>query len=196
MKKTIHYWSPCLSKVATVKATMNSAIALAKYSDLYKVKIINVCGEWTRYKNFLLENNVMIEDLTFDYYNYLPKFGFIRSRISSLIIILISFIPLILFLKNKKPDYLIIHLITSLPLIILNFINTNTKMILRISGFPKLNFFRKKLWSMSEKKIFKITCPTEDLKISLTENRIFSENKVIKLPDPVINIKEFVKKKR
>ena len=196
MKKTIHYWSPCLSKVATVKATMNSAIALAKYSDLYKVKIINVCGEWTRYKNFLLENNVMIEDLTFDYYNYLPKFGFIRSRISSLIIILISFIPLILFLKNKKPDYLIIHLITSLPLIILNFINTNTKMILRISGFPKLNFFRKKLWSMSEKKIFKITCPTEDLKISLTENRIFSENKVIKLPDPVINIKEFVKKKK
>ena len=40
MKKTIYYWSPCLTKVATIKATMNSAISLARYTDLYDVKII------------------------------------------------------------------------------------------------------------------------------------------------------------
>ena len=196
MKKTIYYWSPCLTKVATIKATMNSAISLARYTDLYDVKIINVCGEWTENKNYLLKNRVKVENLTFDYFNFLPKIGFLRSRISSLIIILISFFPLILFLKKREPNYFIIHLITSLPLVILNFINTKTKMILRISGFPKLHFFRKKLWSISEKKIFKITCPTEDLKISLIENKIFAKNKVIKLTDPVINIKEFIKKKK
>ncbi len=195
MKKTIYYWSPCLSKVATVKATMNSAISIAKYSNLYDVKIINVCGEWTRYKNYLSENKVTVENLTFDYFNFLPKFGFIRSRISNLIIVLISIFPLILFVKKKKPNYFIMHLITSLPLIILNFINTKTKMILRISGFPRLHFLRKKLWSISEKKIFKITCPTEDLKISLIENKIFDKDKLIRLSDPVINIKEFVNKK-
>ena len=48
-------------------------------------------------------------------------------------------------MKNKKPDFFIIHLITSLPLILLNLINTKTKMILRISGFPKLNFFLEKI---------------------------------------------------
>ena len=195
MKKKIYYWSPCLAKVATVKATMNSAISLAKYSKTYEVRIINVCGEWTKHQKYLLKNKVNIENLTFNYFNFLPKNGFFMSRFSNLVVIFISIFPLILFLKNKKPDYLIIHLITSLPLILLNFIKTNTKTILRISGFPKLNFFRKKLWIMSEKKIFKITCPTEDLKKNLVENEVFDKNKLINLPDPVINIKEFVKKK-
>ena len=45
MKKTIYYWSPCLTKIATIKATMNSAVSLAKYSNSYEVKIIDVCGE-------------------------------------------------------------------------------------------------------------------------------------------------------
>ena len=42
--------------------------------------------------------------------------------------------------------------------------NLKTNMILRISGFPKLNFLRKKLWTFSEKKLFSITCPSLDLK--------------------------------
>ena len=61
----------------------------------------------------------------------------------------------------------------------LNLINTKTKMILRISGFPKLNFFRKKLWLLSKKKIFKITCPTEDLKYDLIEKNIFKDDKIV-----------------
>ena len=195
MKKTIYFWSPCLDKIATIKATINSAISLAKYSKMYEVKIIDVCGEWSKYKNYLSNQNIELVNLSFNYFNILPKNGFVKSRISSLIIILISIIPLIFFIKNKKPDYLIIHLLTSLPLILLNLINTKTKMILRISGFPKLNFFRKKLWLLSKKKIFKITCPTEDLKNDLLQKNIFKDDKIFYLPDPVINIKEFIKKK-
>ena len=195
MKKLIYYWSPCLNKVATVKATINSALSLSKYSKDYDVKIINVCGEWNNYKSYLQANNIGLEKLSFDYYNFLPKNGFIKSRISYLIIILISFIPLIVFLKNKKPDFFIIHLITSLPLVLINLLKSKTKIILRISGFPKLNFLRKKLWKVSRKKIFKITCPTRDLKINLINNNIFEKNKIIKLFDPVINISEFIKKK-
>ena len=195
MKKTVYYWSPCLDKIATIKATINSAISLAKYSKNYEVTIIDVCGEWSKYKKYLSSQNVRLVNLSFDYYNILPKNGFIKSRISNLIIILISIIPLIFFIRNKKPDYFIAHLITSLPLILHNLTNTKTKMILRISGFPKLNFFRKKLWLWSKKKIFKITCPTEDLKNDLMKKNIFREDKIVYLPDPVINIKEFIKKK-
>ena len=50
-------------------------------------------------------------------------------------------------------------------------------MILRISGFPKLNYLREKLWTFSEKKIFKITCPTNDLKNSLIDKKIFNTKK-------------------
>ena len=44
-------------------------------------------------------------------------------------------------------------MITSLPLILFNFLSSKTKTILRISGSPKLNFLRKKLWMLSEKII-------------------------------------------
>ena len=95
MKKTIYYWSPCLAKIATIKATINSAISLAKYSRTYQVKIIDVCGEWSKYKNYLSSQNIELVNLSFNYYNILPKNGFLKSRISNLVIILISIIPLI-----------------------------------------------------------------------------------------------------
>ena len=45
--KKIYYWSPFLSKVATVDAVINSAISLKKYNrKLYDVSIINVFGEF------------------------------------------------------------------------------------------------------------------------------------------------------
>ena len=97
------------------------------------------------------------------FYYFLPKTGYIRSRLSYIIIFLISFFPLVTLIKKNKPDYFVAHLITSLPLILINLFNLKIKMILRISGFPKLNFFRKKLWKLSESKIFQVTCPTEDL---------------------------------
>ena len=40
-----------------------------------------------------------------------------------------------------------------------------------------------------------VTCPTNDLKKSLVESKIFNKDKVINLYDPIINIEEFIKKK-
>ena len=50
---------------------------------------------------------------------YLPKYGKISSRISFIIFFILGFLPLIRILKKKPPDYIIIHLITSLPLFLL-----------------------------------------------------------------------------
>ena len=117
MKKTIYYWSPFLTKVGTVKSTLNSAISLAKFSNDYNVIIINIFGEWTKYKNYLEKNGVKLKNLTFDYYNLLPKTGFFKSRFSYITIMLISLFPFLFFLKKNKPNYLIAHLLTSLPII-------------------------------------------------------------------------------
>ena len=194
MKKTIYFWAPFLNQVGTTKSTLNSAISLSKFSERYDVKIINVFGEWSNYGETFERNNIEKIDLTFNYINFLPKTGFLLSRLSYLIIILLSIIPLIKLLKQNKPDVLIIHLITSLPLILFNILNLNTKLILRISGFPKLNYLRKKLWSISIKNIYKITCPTKQLLDQLLNKKIFSKNKLIFLPDPIIDINEFRKK--
>lgn len=196
MKKSIVYWSPCLTKVGTMKSTLNSSISLAKYSKNYDVTILNVFGEWTKFEGYLKKNNVKLKDLTFNYYDLLPKKGYLKSRLSYILIFLISAIPLLFFIRKNKPNYLIIHLITSLPLILLNFFKFKTKVILRISGYPKLNLLRKKLWSFSQNKILKITCPTEQLKDDLIKNSIFKEEKITILFDAIINIKEFIEKKR
>ncbi len=195
MKKSVVYWSPCLTKVGTVKSTLNSAISLAKYSKNYEVTIINVFGEWSNYKKYLNQNNVNLKNLTFNYYNLLPKKGFLKSRISYIIIFLISALPLLFFINRRKPDYLIVHLITSLPLFLLNFFKLQTQVILRISGFPKMNIFRKKLWVKSQNKIFRITSPTEQLKNDLISKNIFKKEKIETLFDAIINVKDLIKKK-
>ena len=91
-------------------------------------------------------------------------------------------------LKKEKPEFMIIHLITSLPIILNNLIKFRTKFILRISGYPKLNFFRKILWKNSSKNLFRITCPTEDLIINLKKQDIFLKDKIFYLQDAIINI--------
>ncbi len=190
--KTIYYWSPCLTNVGTLKSTINSSISLSKYSqNQFKVKIINICGEWNEYRDIFRKNNVEVQDLSFSYFKYLPKKGFFQSRFSYFVIFLISFVPLLYLIKKKKPDILIIHLLTSLPLLLLNLFNFNTKFILRISGYPKLNFWRKIYWTISLKKIYKITCPTHDLIKQLKDLNIFQSHKITFLPDAIINIESF-----
>tara|TARA_B110001450_G_scaffold248105_1_gene263895 strand:- start:658 stop:1770 length:1113 start_codon:yes stop_codon:yes gene_type:complete len=183
--------------VGTVKSTLNSAISLSKYSkDQFKVKIINTCGEWDDYLNIFKDNNIDVVNLSFKFFHYLPKNGFLKSRISYMLIILFSALPLVKLLKKEKPEFIILHLITSLPLILNNIFNFKTKFILRISGFPKLNFFRKNLWKISSKNIFKVTCPTQDLLSSLKDKKIFSEKKILFLQDAILNLQEYVLKNK
>lgn len=196
MRKKIFYWSPCLNPVGTVKSTLNSAAALSKYqSDEFDVYLINACGEWDEYLEFINLNKIKLLNLQFKYFKFLPKTGFFQSRISYILIFILSFIPLLNIIKKYKPDFIINHLITSLPLTLLNFFNFKTKFILRISGFPKLNIIRKFFWKHISSKLYFITTPSEDLKKNLIELNIFEKKKLIFLPDAIINLSTFIKKK-
>ena len=193
MKKKILYWSPFISNVGTVKSTLNSAIAYSRYSLRdNNVGIINVCGEWDEYEDEIKKNNLNLIKLNFSYFKYLPKNGYIQSRISFFLIFILSFFPLIKLLNKQKPDYLIIHLITSLPLLINYFLKPKSKVILRISGLPKLNFLRKIFWMITTKNIFKITCPSIELINDLKNKNFLIEKKLIFLPDAIINVKKFI----
>ena len=89
---------------------------------------------------------------------------------------------------------MIVHLITSLPLILLILFNFKTKFILRISGLPKLNIFRKFLWKIALKKIFLITCPTKETYNYIKSLNLCNQNKIKILFDPVINVNEIKNK--
>jgi len=183
----VYYWSPHLSKVATVKAVFNSCKSLNKKKN-FEAKIINVIGEWDNInKKYRIDLFKKIK-----IYKFLPKEGFFYSRLTSVIIFTLSFFPLYFLLKKKKPSFLIIHLLTSIPIILSNFFKLETKIILRISGFPKLNFFRKFIWGYMGKKISFITTPTLETKKKLEKQMIFKNKKLFLLKDPVLKkVKKF-----
>ncbi len=189
MKKII-YWSPYLGHIGTKKSTLNSAKGLSFYGkDKFDVTLINALGEW---------NNVNeIKTLSFfrNLYDKLPQGGFVKSRISYSITFLLSILPLYNLLKRDKPDFIIAHLITSLPIFLFRIFKFETKLILRISGYPKLNFLRKFFWKICSKNIYLITCPSIELKNQLKKLEIFENEKIVVLYDSVINIKEVNNKK-
>ena len=184
----IVYWCPFISEVATVSSVINSVVSLKKFSkNTLHPCIIDVVGEWERKKEDLKKDNIEIINLNnTKIINKLPTKGFIWSRLTYIIISFFSIIKLHKFLTKNNPDFLVIHLISSIPLILLILFKYKTKFILRISGFPILNRARSFFWKLTNGKLYAITAPT----LKLLKKNVFDEKKLWYLPDPVIRIKK------
>ena len=187
----IFYWAPFTSKVATVKSVINSVESVNKYfNNKFKAIIIDAVNEWQDYYPELKQKNIEVIKLNSkSIFNSFNKDGFIRSRFAYFYIFFKCFFSLNYQLKKTKPKFLIIHLITSLPLLLFTFKDYETKLILRISGLPKLTLFRKFIWKISSRKIYKITCPTEATYNNLAKFP-FLKDKLVLLKDPIIKCSE------
>ena len=195
MKKKVLYWSPHINKqVATVKAVFNSAYSLSKYSDNFKPIILNAFGEWDDYTEKFKQLNIGSIKV-FNWKIKKPIDGFWRSRLFYIFLSVVIFLPLLRIINKEKPDYVIIHLIT-IPVLLASFFFKNTKFILRISGFPQLNFFRRSLWKILSKKLYSIFTPTLLTKDLLIKNKIFSKDKIFLLRDPIVEISKISKLKK
>ena len=193
----ISYWAPFFDKIATVKSVKNSIRSLLLFEkDIKKIDLINFFDEWSENKITNIDNKNLnyISFYNKKIVNILPKNSFIKSRFSYFMLFLLGAFPLIKYLKISKPNYLLVHLISSLPLTILILFNFKTKFILRVSGLPKLTLFRRLLWKISNKKIFKVIVPTQATLDTLREEKIFDENKLLLVRDPIIEIKNIKKK--
>ena len=190
-KTHIYNWSPLISNVATLNEVLGTIKTLKTYSNQkYVPHIINAAGEWNKYNKELNDNGINIIKLSnskiIDNSNYT---GFFRSRLIYLYLFFILFIPLLRLLRKSPPDYLVIHLITPLPLLLNYIFNIKTKIILRISGLPKLNFIRKFFWKKTLKKIYHITCPTKSTTSYMQELKMISSEKISTLYDPILSTK-------
>ena len=94
----IFYWSPFISKVATVSSVIRSAESILKYSkskDSINVAIIDAIGEWTNYRKIIDQKIKIINLKKKSIFETLPKEGFFKSRLSYVIIFVINFFKLI-----------------------------------------------------------------------------------------------------
>lgn len=193
MKKNIFFWAPYLGNVATIRSVANSMTGLKIfYKNEFNVSIINCYGEWDSKISSFKKKKINVINIQEDIKFKTDTYGFVASRIIYLKTLFISYYKLKDLLNTKQPDYLIVHLLTFIPLIL--FLNNvfKTKLILRISGNPKLTFIRKILWKLSNKKLQLVFCPTMETMKYLCSRKIFDRNKVFYLPDPVINKKEII----
>tara|TARA_B100000767_G_scaffold55259_1_gene50710 strand:- start:392 stop:1585 length:1194 start_codon:yes stop_codon:yes gene_type:complete len=192
-KKNIYVWCPFISKVGTIQNVINTCHGLLKFpkSKSFNTSIINVFGEWDDYFTEIRLKKIEKKNLnSTPFIKHWKKEGFLKSRFCYILIFIFSFIPLLLLLRKKKPDYLIIHLITSLPIILFSIFNFKTKLILHIAGHPKMTFFRKCIWKIASSKITNVICPSNELKKSLLQKNIFDENKITVIQDPHLLVKE------
>lgn len=190
-QKKVYYWAPFLSDIATTKAVVNSCFAINKYLNKFKPYILDSIGEFESKKNELDEKHINVIKLRkFNFTSILTANGKIKSRLSFIIIFIISFFPLKKILKKDKPEFLIIHLITILPLILFYLFNFKTKCILRISGYPKMGFIRILLWKILLKKVHFVTCPSQSTLNYLKKLNVCEYNKLRVLYDPIIIVRE------
>ena len=101
----IFYWSPFISKVATVLSVVKSAESILKYSkkkEEINVALIDAIGEWKNYESKINPKIEIIKLNEINFLKYLPKGGFIKSRISYLFIFIFNFFKLRNLLNKKK----------------------------------------------------------------------------------------------
>lgn len=190
---SISIWCPFISEVATVKTVINTIRSIRKHSNKKDIEInlINSFGEWDAFNKLLTNLKVNIFSFNkIDKKKYLNKGGYIRSRFFYIIIFIFSFFKLHNYLKNNKDTYLFCFLTTSLPLFLNIIFNYKSKIILRISGLPKMNFIRKYFWKIISKKIYLVTCPSKETLETLNKMNIFDKEKIIFLPEPSLYLNE------
>ncbi len=194
----VFYWSPFLSNIATVDAVSKSINSIKNYDKekIIEPYIIDATGEWKKIKSTKTKNINFKKLYDKSLYNYLPKGSYFKSRISQILIFILSFFSLKKLLKKENPNFLIAHLIISLPLLLFSIFDFKTKLIIRISGTPKLNFIRRFFWSILSTNVYKVTCPTFSTYNKLVNLKIFPANKIEILFDPVLSIKEIIIKKK
>ena len=194
MNKEIYYWSPFLGKIATIRSVVNSMIGLKRYyGKRYKINLINCYGEWNSFHSRLKREKINILNIQKKFKLNVDMSGFLFSRLVYFFTLLVSYNKLKNLLSKNQPNFLIVHLLTYIPFIIYLNNNFKTKLILRISGKPKLNFFRSLLWKISNKNISIVFCPTIETMNYLKKKNIFDEKKLRFLPDPVL-FEEEIKK--
>ena len=194
--KNIYYWCPFIGNIATIKAVINSAYSLSKYSNNgFIPTIINSCGEWDRFNSTLNDKKIIVKKFKNIFSINTSTSGYFKSRITYIKIFLSCFFTLKNTLKKDEPEYLIAHLITSLPIFLYLIFNFKTKLVIRVSGKVKMNILRKILWKLCKKNISLIMCPTQATQNDIIKLNLVEKSKVIYLPDPIIEINEIFKQK-
>jgi glycosyltransferase involved in cell wall biosynthesis len=202
--KKIDFWTPYFGNVGTIKATINSAEAIKKYSKSeVEISLFKIHSEWEGYEEDILEKNINIVDFNLKkYFKNLPQFNLLY-RFSMIFIMLYSIPKLVSYFNKNKPDVIMAYLQGVTPLIARIFSKHKPKIILSIQGLPDFLASKeaydsypiyKKIESKIRILLWKLLYLKADAILTLTQKTkdkliIFfnCEDKIIFVSNPVID---------
>lgn len=176
-----------MGNVGTIKATINSAIAMKKRG--YEVKLYKLYQEWEGYENILAENEIEVIDFGLKrLFPKLPskKLGF---RFSMLLVSIFSFSKLKKNWEKEYPDIVIANLLGYFPLLVRKYSDYKPKIINSIQGKPVFHGFRKWLWKKYYTQSDWLIALSEKTRQDIVRNIHYPKNKITIVPNPVIDSK-------
>lgn len=180
--KKIFIWSPMISHVGTIKASIGIANSFNKIKQKTKITVylLNLFGEFDH-----IQNSENIRKL-----NIFNKMIFFKTGILSKVCIhifsVLSLPFLIFYVFKHKPNVIITCLVGYLPSLLKIFFS-KLKIINSIQGYPKIKKLRKILWKSSYKKSDSLITMSNLTKNYLIEQLNISEKKIYKIDNPVIS---------
>lgn len=181
----IYYWTPYMGHVGTIKATINSAIALKQNG--HTVKIYRIHKEWEGYEEILKKYEIDIIDLGMA--KVFPKLlhGRIGFRISMIFVSLYSYSKLKKNWESDRPDIIMAYLLGYLPIWVRKKSKHKPIIINSIQGKPMFNWFRKWLWNRLYVDSDQIIVLSEQTQKDLYQNLRYPKEKIVLLPNPIID---------
>lgn len=202
--KKICFWTPYIGNVGTIKATINSAKAIKKYSkEGIQINLFKIYREWEGYEKDINISKLNIVDFELKkYFKRLPNYGFFY-RLSMLLIMVYSIFKLIKYFDKNKPDIIMAYLQGITPIIARIFSKYKPKIVVSIQGLPDFLASKevydkyplyKKIESMIRIKLWKLLYLKADNIITLTQktrddlaNFFNCEDKIIFISNSVID---------
>jgi glycosyltransferase involved in cell wall biosynthesis len=183
--KKIFFWSPMISNVGTVKATINSALAISIYSQ-HKIYLLNIIGEFNLYQNELKKKNIIIINFFFSSFSrFLPQTGFF-SKFFIYSITLISLPKIFFYLFKIRPHIFITSLVGYIPLFF-KFFFKKIKIFNSIQGYPNFNIMRTLIWKLFYKKSDYLLTMTNKTKQLIHDKIKVEKDKILVIENPVIS---------
>ncbi len=203
-KKKILYWGPYSGHVGTIRAQVNSAFAMRKYGE-FDVVLIRVHSEFSGMEEELQDKDIRLLDLGLSkYFPGLEQSVKFARRPYMLAAAIFGFIPLILALRNERPDMVVLSLITVPALVAIKLANISTICVVSVQGYPHFlgikgeyvplwkrieNRIRKTLWNKVFCKADYILTMTKLTRKRLIKNMAFGNQQVQVIENPVIDSK-------
>ena len=202
--KKIDFWTPYIGNVGTIKATINSAEAIKKYSnEEVQINLFKIHSEWEGYEKNISDSRLNIVDFELKkYFKRLPKYGFLY-RFSMILIMFYSIPKLVKYFDKNKPDIIMAYLQGVTPIIARMFSRYKPKIVISIQGLPDFLASKevydkypvyKKIESKIRIKLWKLLYLKADTIIALTQKTrddlasFFNcEEKIIFISNPVID---------